>query len=187
VDPESSLELIQRAQSGDEGALEILLARYRPRLQRWARGRLPHYAREMTDTDDLVQEAMVGTFKNFRAFDSRGDWALQAYLRRAVTNRIRDEMRRVASRPRREELDETAPAGNDASPLETLLGKEVLTKYERALASLDEVEREAVIARLELGCSYDEVAALVDRPSADAARMMVSRALAKLARSMPDR
>jgi RNA polymerase sigma factor (sigma-70 family) len=183
MDPESSFELIERAQAGDAAALDRLLARYRPRLRRWASGRLPRYAREMTDTDDLVQDVMIGTFRNFRVFERRGEWALQAYLRRAVTNRIRDELRKVEGKPRRDVLPEGASA-LEASPLEVAVGREVFERYEHALASLDEVEQEAVIARLELGCSYLEIAAIVEKPSADAARMAVTRALAKLAKLM---
>lgn len=182
MDPESSFELVQRAQDGDEAALDRLFARYRPRLQRWASGRLPGYAREMTDTEDLVQEAMIGTFRNFKDFTHRGDWALQAYLRRAVMNRIRDELRRVSAQPRRGALIE--PLTADASPLEAMIGAEVFARYNAALEQLDDVEREAVIARVELGCSYKEIAALVDKPSTDAARMAVTRALAKLAALM---
>ena len=163
MDLESSFDLIQLAQGGDSIALERLLERYRPRLQRWASGRLPRFARGMTDTEDLVQEAMIGTFRNFTEFDCRGEWALQAYLRRAITNRIRDELRRAAVQPRRVEFVELPAA--EMSPLE-------------------DVEREAVIARLELGCSYQEIAALGEKSSADAARMMVARAVAKLARLM---
>jgi RNA polymerase sigma-70 factor (ECF subfamily) len=183
VDPESSLILLERAQAGDRLALEELLTRYRPRLKRWASGRLPRYARDMTDTDDLVQDALVGTVRNFQSFKQQGEWALQAYLRQAVTNRIRDELRRMASTPRRDEL----PADTEAhglSPLEAAAGRETFTRYERALGALDEQEREAVIARLELGCSYQEIAALVDKPSSDAARMTVARALSRLARLM---
>ncbi|MBM3819922.1 MAG: sigma-70 family RNA polymerase sigma factor [Acidimicrobiia bacterium] len=183
MDPESSFELIQRAQSGDSAALERLLERYRPRLQRWASGRLPRYARDMTDTDDLVQEALIGTIRNFKAFEQREEWALQAYLRRAVTNRIRDELRKVQSRPRREEMPEGAVA-TDLSPLQAAVGRETFEQYEKALEALGEVEREAVIARVELGSSYEEIAALLDKPSADAARMTVTRALAKLAQMM---
>jgi RNA polymerase sigma factor (sigma-70 family) len=186
MDPESSFELLQRAQSGDAEALDRLLARYRPRLQRWASGRLPRYARGLTDTDDLVQEAMVGTFKNLQPFEHRGEWALQAYLRRAVTNRIRDELRRFQSQPPRADLPETA-LSSDQSPLELALGREVFSQYDAALATLSETEREAVIARIELGCSYQEIAALVDRPSTDAARMLVARALSRLARVMAER
>jgi len=73
--------------------------------------RLPRYARDMTDTDDLVQEALIGTFRNFAAFEHRGEWALQAYLRRAVTNRIRDELRRVEAQPHRTELPDDTSNG----------------------------------------------------------------------------
>jgi RNA polymerase sigma-70 factor, ECF subfamily len=184
MDPESSFELIRRAQDGDSDALGRLLARYRPRLVRWATGRLPSHARDITDTEDIVQEALIGTFRNLQAFDTRGEWALQAYLRRAVVNRVRDELRRVKSQPRREELVADVAADDSPSPLQAAMGKEGLERYEAALATIDEVEREAVIARLELGCSYHEIALLVDKPTADAARMLVARALAKLAAVM---
>jgi RNA polymerase sigma factor (sigma-70 family) len=183
MDAESSFELIERARSGDTDALGRLLARYRPRLQRWASGRLPRYAREMTDTEDLVQEVLIGTVKNFKSFDQRGEWALQAYLRRAVTNRIRDELRRHEAQPRRQELPQDA-ATAERSPLELAVGREAMDRYENALLVLDDAEREAVIARVELGCSYQEIASLVDKPTPDAARMFVARALTKLAGKM---
>jgi len=183
MDPESSLELLDRARAGDALALDRLLARYRPRLKRWATGRLPRFARDATDTEDLIQEAMIGIVRNVQQFEHRGEWALQAYLRQAVSNRIRDEIRRVATRPVREELPDGVSSA-DQSPLEALLGKEVFSHYENALGGLEEQDREAVIARLELGCSYQEIAALLDKPTPDAARMTVSRALTKLATLM---
>ena len=185
MDPESSFELIQRAQAGDESAVDKLLARYRPRLRRWASGRLPRYARAMADTEDLVQDALIGTFKNFKSFEHRGEWALQAYLRQAVSNRIRDELRRHDARPPHDAIPEQMAAG-DTSPLEAAVGQQLFSRYEKALEALEAAEREAVIARLELGCSYQEIATLVDRPSADAARMFVARILAKLAARMSD-
>jgi len=183
MDPESSMELVARVQAGDQSALERLLARYRPRLQKWATGRLPMYARGFTDTDDLVQEALIGTFRNIAGFEDRGEWAFQAYLRRAVMNRVRDEIRRYAAQPPRTDLPDGV-AGHDQSPLELTLGRETFARYETALQALEEIEREAVIARAELGCSYQEIAALVGKPSPDAARMMVARALRKLAAAM---
>jgi len=185
MDLESSFELIERAQQGDADALNRLLERYLPRLRRWATGRLPGYARELGDTNDLVQDAIVGTFRNLRHFESRGEGALQAYLRQSVLNRIRDEVRRTGRRPPRAELDPDM-AGYQMSPLEEAIGAEAMDRYEAALARLDPVEREAVIARLELGYSYAEVAALVDKPSAGAARIAISRAVTKLARYMAE-
>lgn len=180
MDPESSIALLERAQAGDDAALNELLHRYRPRLKRWASGRLPRYARDMTDTDDLVQDALLGTLRNFQMFEQRGEWAFQAYLRQAVSNRIRDELRRRATAPGREPAAETLESPAE-SPFETAAGRETFERYERALAALGEQEREAVIARLELGCSFQEIALLVDKPSADAARMMVARALERVA------
>ena len=183
MDPESSIALLERAQGGDRLALEELLARYRPRLKRWASGRLPRYARDITDTDDLVQDALIGTVRNFPHFKHQGEWALQAYMRQAVTNRIRDELRRNAATPRRDELPVHAES-RDMSPLEAAAGREVFSRYDQALGQLEDLQREAVIARLELGCSYQEIAALIDSPSTDAARMMVTRAVSRLAELM---
>lgn len=183
---ESSFALIERAQRGDADALNQLLARYLPRLRRWARGRLPAYARDLSDTNDLVQEAVIRTVHNFGAFEHRGEGALQAYLRQAVVNRIRDEIRRVGRRPKHDELDVDL-SDHAVSPLEHAIGTEAVERYEMALERLSDEEREAVVARLELGCSYQEVAELVEKPSADAARVAVARAVTKLARLMSTR
>ena len=182
---ESSFELIQRAQRGDGDALNRLLARYVPRLRRWASGRLPAYARDLGDTNDLVQEAFIRTVRNFGSFEDRGEGALQAYLRQAVLNRVKDEVRRTNRQPGRDPLDPETP-GRQQSPLEQAIGAQALDRYEKALARLEETEQQAVIARLELGYSYQEIAALVDKPTANAARVAVSRAVAKLARYMAE-
>lgn len=183
MDPESSFELIQRAQAGDTSALDRLIERYRPRLRRWATGRLPRYARDVADTEDLVQDVLIGTIQNLPGFDQRAEWALQAYLRRALSNRIRDELRRTQTRPRRVDLSDSIE-DSELSPLEAAVGTELFTRYESALAALDDDDREAVIARLELGCSYKEIALLAGKPSADAARMAVTRALSRVAELM---
>ena len=159
------------------------MARYRPRLNRWASGRLPQYARTMADTEDIVQDVLLRTVRRFSEYEIRGEWALQAYLRRAVINRIRDELDKLRVRPIHGDFPEDLPA-KDPSPLAQAVGRELFERYDDALARLGDVEREAVIARLELGCSFQEIAVLVDKPTADAARVAVSRALSRLAELM---
>ena len=61
--------LLARARDGDEAALERLFERYLPRLQRWARGRLPSWARDMADTHDLVQDTLLRTFRKIDGFE----------------------------------------------------------------------------------------------------------------------
>lgn len=182
---ESSFDLLQRARDGDAQALETLCARYRPALHRWASGRLPRWARDLLDTDDLVQETLLRTLGRLREFEPRSEGALRAYLRQAVLNQIRDEVRRAQRRP----LIDGVPVANvqtspEASPLEEAIGRETLVRYESALGRLRDEDREAIVARLEMCCSYEELAVALGKPSANAARMAVQRALLRLAREM---
>ena len=62
IDPESTFHLLDRARAGDQEALERLFERHVKPLQRWARGRLPRWARDLADTDDLVQDTLLRTF-----------------------------------------------------------------------------------------------------------------------------
>jgi len=180
---ESTLELVQRAKSGDRQALDRLFARSIPPLRRWASGRLPRWTRDLMDTDDLVQETVVRAVNRIDAFEPRHEGALQAYLRQAVMNRIRDEVRRRMRGPTVTELPDDTPDVN-ASPLDQAIGHEAVDRYEAALTRLRPEEREAIVARVEMDGTYEQVAQALGKPSPDAARMAVSRALLRLAEEM---
>ena len=182
-DVDATADLLARAQTGDEEALNRLFERHIPILKRWATGRLPRWARQVADTSDLVQETVIATMRNLPSFEVRGDGALQAYLRQALINRVRNEMRKALLRPAAGEIDSQMPH-DGTSPLEVAIGSETLERYEAALARLTDDEREAVVTRVEFGLSYAEVAEALGKPSADAARMAVVRALVKLAKEM---
>src|SRR5437762_13839464 len=94
----SSVELLERAQSGDDAALNSLLARYLPRPTRWASGRLPAGLRTMLDTSHLVQDTIINALRNLGTLEIQNEGTLQAYLRRAVNNRIIDLYRRGTRR-----------------------------------------------------------------------------------------
>ena len=180
---DNTASLLERVRAGDRDALNLLMERYLPILERWATGRLPTWARDLADTGDLVQETLIRSFKTIDRFEARGEGALLAYLRQALRNRIIDEVRARTRRPAPAVLDTDYPDAG-ASPLEQVVGAEVLERYERALAELRPAEREAIVARVELGYSYEELATALDKPTAGAARVAVTRALARLARLM---
>jgi RNA polymerase sigma factor (sigma-70 family) len=180
---DKTVDLVERAKTGDSDALNQLFARFLPSLRRWASGRLPRWTRDLMDTDDLVQETVLRAVNRIGQFESRHEGALQAYLRQAVMNRIRDEVRRTGRSPVAVELPENE-SDRGASPLDVAIGHEAVENYESALARLKPEEREAIVARIEMECSYQEVAAALGKPSADAARMTVSRALLRLAGEM---
>jgi RNA polymerase sigma-70 factor, ECF subfamily len=183
VEVESTFRLIERARAGDKEAIERLFARHLKPLQRWASGRLPKWARDLADTDDLVQDTLAQTFKRIDAFEPRRVGALQAYLRQAVLNRIRNELRRKGRQPHATDLD-GIDVESVESPLEQAIGREAVERYEGALQRLTAEEREAIIARVELGYSYEELAEALGKPTSEAARKAARRALVRLAEEM---
>ncbi len=180
---DSTTTLLERARAGDTAAVELLFARCVPILKRWARGRLPGWARDVADTEDVVQEAVLQTFKRIETFDARGEGALQAYLRQAVMNRIRDHIRRVGRRPATAEL-ESHFEDDSPSPLEQAVGREAVDRYEKALGRLSDADRQLIVASVELGYSFEQLADATGRASPDAARKAARRALVKLAEEM---
>lgn len=180
---ESTFRLLERARSGDEEAANRLFIRHVRPLQRWATGRLPKWARDITDTDDLVQETLLQTFKRIGQFESRGVGALHAYLRQAILNRIREELRRKGRRPDATDLGELE-AARHLSPLEQAIGAEAVDRYEQALSRLRPEEQEAIMGRVELGYTYEELAQVLGKPTPEAARKAAQRALVRLVQEM---
>lgn len=180
---DSTVQLISRARSGDQEAIDCLFARHLKPLQRWATGRLPRWARDLADTDDLVQDTLLRTFKRLDIFEARRVGGLQAYLRQAVLNRLRDELRRHGRRPETTQIDDIGDVAA-RSPLEEAIGRQAIDSYDEALARLKPEEREAIIARVELGYTYEEMADALGKPSAEAARKAARRALLRLAEEM---
>ncbi len=180
-----TLSLINRAQAGDDAALEQLCARLRPRLFRWATGRLPLRARGCIDTGDLVQESMIRTVRRFGDLKDLDPGDFSAYLRTAVLNRIRDELRRVEVRPYSSALHESA-ADSSPSPLEQTIGLDQTEQFEWAMERLKPEDQAAIFLRIELDLSYGDLAELLGKPSPDAARMAARRALLRLAEKIRD-
>ena len=180
----TSVELLARARAGDEVALNDLCERYLARLQKWAHGRLPPYARGALDTHDIVQDTLSQVVQRLGSFEPRHDGAFQAFLRTSLLNRIRDQIRWAQRRPT-DALASDRPA-DGPSPFEQAVGTEAVERYEAAMDCLKPADREAIIARIELGLPYAEVARALGKPSVAAAHVAVSRALVKLAKKMKE-
>ena len=179
---ETTISLLERARGGDSAALDQLVERSLPPLRRWARGRLPQWARNLGDTQDLVQDAVLRTLPRLQTFKAEHPGALQAFLRQAISNHIIDEIRKVQRRPTVGEVPETPDPA--PSPLEVVIGRQGIARYEAALQTLTPADREAIIARIELQQSYEEVAIALNKPTPNAARVAVTRALGRLVEAM---
>jgi|SRR5262245_8243561 len=181
---ETTSALFERIRLGDEQARHRLFARILPVLRRWAHGRLPLHARGLADTDDLVQVTLSRALRRMDAFDPRGEGAFLAYLRRILLNSVREELRRSRAKPSSASPDGIERTDPAPSPVEQMVARETLGRYEAALAMLPEDVQHAVILRIEFDYGYEQIAEALGRPSSNAARMTVSRALLKLAEAM---
>lgn len=182
-DPERSVELLRMAQGGDEQARNDLLARYLPRLERWASRRLPLGVRTMLDTGDIVQEAIIGALRHLDTIEIRTEQTFELYLRRAIRNRIID----IYRRPRRvrQELDDELPAAQP-SALDEVLGHEAVARYEAAMEELSESDCQLIVMHTDLGMKAGQIAEELGK-TPDAARVALGRALKRLAVAMQRR
>jgi len=178
--PETTAALLARTQAGDLAARERLASRYRSRLSRVAHGRIPRSLRPLIDTDDIVQSTLVRALDHVDGFTWRHEGSFLGYLRAAVLNQIRDQIRRAGAHSRAVEREDLRPPPPD-SPLERLIGVETLEVYEEALRQLSPEQADAVVMRIEMEFTYLEIAEALGKSSPNAARMVVARALAKMA------
>jgi RNA polymerase sigma factor (sigma-70 family) len=182
---EPTVELIIRARTGDQSAVEAILQRCLPSLKRWAHGRLPAAARGHLDTNDLVQDAAMSAIARLDTFEPRHVGAMQAYLRQSVINRIRDEMRRFTRRPAKVEIPDDFKS-DEPSPLEHAIHEQAYARYREAMSGLKPRERELVIARVEAQWTAPEIAEHFGFNTVDGARMAVNRAMQRLVAAMKD-
>ena len=188
-DPGSEQRLLNRVRQGSSSAVGALFERYAPWLRRRASGRLPQWARSGVATSDLVQDVLHHAFARLNWFESKHVSALRAYLRRAVENRVQDELRRAI---RRLDLARLAPGEEPPRPFEDaapqyrqLLHDEMWGRYREGLKRLKVRDRRLIVGRAELGYNYEQLAATERLPSPDAARKALKRAVIRLSAVMP--
>lgn len=177
----SNKEVVPRR---DQSAWGQLLHEQTIALRRWAHRRLPAWARTISDTSDLVQDAVVRTLARWDLVSVATPTALQAYLRQCILNRIADEHRRVARRGLAQSIDDEAQS-HTPSPLEAAVAAELSDRYKAALARLRESDRFLVVGHAELGYSPAQLACATGR-NVPATRVALRRALLRLAEAMQE-
>jgi RNA polymerase sigma factor (sigma-70 family) len=175
---DSTKALVQRGKQGDADALNRVFGRLMTGLRWWAHRRLSG-VRQMSDTADIVQDAALGVWQRLDRVDLRQPGDLEAYVKRAVLNRIYDEGRRRMRQPDPITLDLDL-ALQEPSPLDRAIGNQSWEQCRSAFSRLSQDERDVIVARLEVGLSFEQIAELLERKSAAAARMAFTRAIAQL-------
>ena len=152
--------LIKRAARGDADAFEQLLSAQETRMYAVAL----RMCGSREDAQDCVQEAMLRIYKALSTF--KGQSSFSTWVYRITMNSCLDELRRRKSRAATS-LDAMidngfSPSDNDNTPERKTLQSEQRRTLERAIANLPEDMRAAVVLRDIQGCSYDEIATILD-------------------------
>jgi RNA polymerase sigma-70 factor, ECF subfamily len=154
--------LAAAANSGDRGALEVLLARHFDRVHAICRRVTGH----PEDALDATQEALIALTRGLHRYDGRS--LFTTWLYRVATNAALDELRRRKRRPEPAELVEDRPVGGAAAgvsasaPVESAVAARL--DVDAALATLSPEFRAAVVLRDLCDLDYAEIAEVLDVP-----------------------
>jgi len=191
---DSEAELAERARSGDEKALVILLERSALELQYQLAARIGAKYRGLFDADDILQVTFLEAFLRIQSLVPGGPGSFAAWLRRIADNNLLDAVRELErdKRPspgKRVEMagqngsyvalvEQLAATSNTAS--RACATEELRRGVDAALTRLP-AEYEQALRLFELeGLSGEEVAARMGR-SRGAVRMLLARARERLA------
>lgn len=169
----TDVELVRRATSGDKHALDVLVERHSPRVNRLAAQILGDFE----EARDAAQESLVKLCTRLRQF--RGEAQFATWLHRLVVNTCRDRLAR--QRIRRTEplpLDDQ-PAGDESDPSRAALLSDLRHDLADALGRLSPTQRLAFVLRDSVGLSYEEISRVASIP-VGTAKCYVHRARARL-------
>jgi RNA polymerase sigma-70 factor, ECF subfamily len=175
----SDTELVRKATGGDDRALDVLVERYAPKVNRLASQLLG----DLEEARDAAQESLVKLCTRLRQF--RGEAQFATWLHRLVVNTCRDRI--AFQRVRRTEplAVEDGAADEETDPSRLAALADLRKDVAEALARLSEKQRAVVVLRDSFGFSYAEIARLAKVP-VGTAKCYVHRARASLKAHLED-
>lgn len=168
--------LVVRANAGDRQALEALLVRHQPKVERLAR----HMLRDPDDASDAAQEALAKVCSRLRQF--RGGAQFSTWLHRLVVNTCLDAAERRKARthePLREHFE------SDEDPAREAGNSELRRELCDALARVSPQQAQVVLLKDALGYSFEEIAEASGMP-VGTAKCHAHRGRARLSERLED-
>ena len=166
TDRECDQLLVERAQAGDRGAFDLLVAKYQRRLMRLV-SRLIH---DQAEAEDVVQETFIKAYRALRHF--RGEAAFYTWLYRIGINTAKNML---ASQGRRAaagvaQYDKAAPLEDSdrlrdiETPEAMFASKQIAITVHSAMDGLPVELRTAIVLRELEGLSYEEISEVMACP-----------------------
>lgn len=186
-----TVELLRAWHAGDGHALDRLVVRELPWLSALVQRRLGSLLRARHDTQDIVQEALLGTLRDGPRFLVDDRRHLRALLARIVENVIRREHEHLTAGRRDRRREETLPRsevvvrldtrGPFTRPSRAAEADEERAWLRLALELLDAEDRDVIVLREYRGLAFAAIGEQLGIRE-DAARMRLRRALGRLGR-----
>lgn len=158
--------LVERVQKGDKRAFDLLVLKYQHKIVKL----IMRYVRDPAEAMDVSQEAFIKAYRALPKF--RGDSAFYTWLYRIAINTAKNYVVAMNRRPLEYDLDLQDPEQHEwnsrlrdeDSPEGVVLREELRETVERAMMSLPEELRTAIILREIEGLSYEEIAHAMECP-----------------------
>ena len=167
----SDAAIVRQVLDGNPEAFGVLVARHQERCTRLAL----HITGSREDAEDAVQETFLRAYRSLASYQERDRFS--AWLVRILVNQCRTTL---AKRRRHAEVPDwdwaAVPGDVEEHPAERAALREEL---ERALATLEPEQREAVVLKFADELTYDEIATATGA-SVSALKMRVQRACRRL-------
>lgn len=159
-------QLVERVQSGDKKAFDILVLKYQQKVINL----VSRYVRDPSEALDVTQEAFIKAYRALPNF--RGDSAFYTWLYRIASNTAKNHLATLSRRPPADGIDtETAEQldiGDSLRSTDTpehhLLRDEIAETIRSAINSLPDDLMTAITLRELDGLSYDEISKAMDCP-----------------------
>lgn len=150
--------LMGLARDGQHSAFEVLVRRYQPRLLRSAQ----RYMGDSTLAQEVAQRTVVELYQYVNRYEGNGKF--ERLLWRILINQCRLLWRQRDADARAHGALNAQPTAAAPTPLGQIMAAQDNERLQRAMASLSEKLRAAVVLRFVNDMSYEEVAAVLDIP-----------------------
>lgn len=167
------MDLVSKANNGDGWALDVLVERHAPRVNRLS----AQIMGDLEEARDAAQESLVKLCTRLRQF--RGEAQFATWLHRLVVNTCRDRLARQRIRQTEPLADEDESAGEDNDPSRIAALADASRELKAALARLSADQRLVVVLRDVFGLTYEEISRVARMP-VGTAKCYVHRARARL-------
>ncbi len=185
--PESTFALLARHRAGDAAAIETLVARYYPRVERMVRVRLGATLRERETVADVVQDVFVRVIEGLEGYERRPDARWVDWVVRLAQNEISNHARRDRAKKRggaiarqvQQHAESAATLDIPAGSTEVharVARREAAQLVDRCLGDLSEPHREVILLRDYAGADWKDIAEKLQRPSPEACQELYRRA-----------